>query len=136
MLAFGALSMLPDADVIAFVLRIPYADQFGHRGASHSIVFALLCGALGWAVRDRRLGLFIFAVVVSHPVLDMLTNGGLGCALLWPVTSERFFWPLHPLPVAPIGTGMLSARGLFVVATELFVFSPLVIWALLRREPK
>ncbi len=33
-------AMLPDADVIAFALHIPYADAFGHRGASHSLLFA------------------------------------------------------------------------------------------------
>jgi inner membrane protein len=33
-------SMLPDADVLAFALHIPYADAFGHRGASHSLLFA------------------------------------------------------------------------------------------------
>lgn len=133
MLAFSALSMLPDADVIAFVFRIPYADPFGHRGASHSIVFAMLCGMIAWLVRrDRRLALFTFVVVLTHPLLDMLTDGGLGCALLWPVTSSRYFWPIQPIPVAPIGAGMLSARGLLVVVTELVVFSPFVIWALLR----
>lgn len=33
-------AMLPDADVLAFALHIPYADAFGHRGASHSLMFA------------------------------------------------------------------------------------------------
>ena len=33
-------AMLPDADVLAFALHIPYADAFGHRGASHSLLFA------------------------------------------------------------------------------------------------
>lgn len=133
MLAFSAVSMLPDADVIAFVFHIPYANQFGHRGASHSIVFAVLCGVIAWLLRrDRRLAMFTFVVVLTHPLLDMLTDGGLGCALLWPVTSARYFWPVQPIPVAPIGAGMLSARGLMVVVTELALFSPLVIWALLR----
>jgi inner membrane protein len=34
----------PDFDVIAFRFGIAYADDFGHRGASHSIVFAILLG--------------------------------------------------------------------------------------------
>ena len=38
-------AVLPDADVIAFKLGIEYAHVFGHRGASHSLVFALVCGA-------------------------------------------------------------------------------------------
>ncbi|MEN5273352.1 metal-dependent hydrolase [Stenotrophomonas lactitubi] len=39
-------SMLPDADVLAFALHIPYADAFGHRGASHSLLFAGVLAAL------------------------------------------------------------------------------------------
>lgn len=41
LLAAGVVAaMLPDADVLAFALHIPYADAFGHRGASHSLMFA------------------------------------------------------------------------------------------------
>ncbi|WP_295382366.1 metal-dependent hydrolase [uncultured Stenotrophomonas sp.] len=41
LLAAGVVAaMLPDADVLAFALHIPYADAFGHRGASHSLLFA------------------------------------------------------------------------------------------------
>lgn len=39
-------AMLPDADVLAFALHIPYADAFGHRGASHSLLFACVLAAL------------------------------------------------------------------------------------------
>jgi len=42
-------AMLPDADVLAFALHIPYADAFGHRGASHSLLFAGLLAALAAA---------------------------------------------------------------------------------------
>ena len=46
MIALSILSMLPDLDVIAFRLGIPYAAPFGHRGASHSLCAALLVGAM------------------------------------------------------------------------------------------
>jgi inner membrane protein len=135
MAAFSALSMLPDADVIAFVFHIPYAHPFGHRGASHSIAFAALCGLAAFLVRrDRRLALFTFVVVLTHPLLDMLTDGGLGCALFWPFSNERLFWPVQPIPVAPIGHGMLSRRGLYVVVVELAAFLPLAIFALWPRK--
>ncbi|WP_032968612.1 metal-dependent hydrolase, partial [Stenotrophomonas maltophilia] len=39
-------AMLPDADVLAFALHIPYADAFGHRGASHSLLFACVLATL------------------------------------------------------------------------------------------
>jgi inner membrane protein len=50
MIRFSALSLLPDIDAIAFVLRIPYEAPWGHRGATHSPVFALLVAALFTAI--------------------------------------------------------------------------------------
>ena len=76
--AFVAASLLPDADVIAFLFGIPYADPFGHRGASHSLAFAAAVGLAAAAVsaarggRWARLGLLTAAVVASHPLLDAL----------------------------------------------------------------
>jgi len=50
LLAAGVVAaMLPDADVLAFALHIPYADAFGHRGASHSLLFAGVLAALAAA---------------------------------------------------------------------------------------
>src|SRR6476646_8975007 len=103
MFAFSVLSMLPDADVIGFPLGVSYDEPWGHRGATHSIVFALLLAlvALGLTVALElpRLKTFLFAaaVAVSHGLLDTLTRGGLGCALLWPFSDERFFSPIRPL---------------------------------------
>lgn len=130
MLAFSALSMLPDADVIAFVLRIPYEAPFGHRGATHSIAFAALCAVVPLVLRQWRAAALVFGLVLSHPLLDMLTDGGLGCAIFFPISSKRFFWPVQPIPVAPIGAGMLSRRGLWVVLVESVLFLPFVLYAL------
>ena len=125
-----ALSFFPDADVLAFAFGIPYSAPWGHRGASHSPVFAAGCALLlVLAVpRLRRLdlGLLVFAVMASHGVLDAFTDGGLGIAFLWPFSHERFFAPWQPIPVAPIGAGLLSARGLQVVMMELLLFLPLL----------
>lgn len=129
-LAYSALSMLPDADVIAFVFRIPYAHPFGHRGASHSIAFAVLVGLAAWALsRSRRTAFLVALTVATHPLLDALTDGGLGCALLWPFSNERFFAPVTPLPVAPIGARLASPRGLWVLFVELVAFLPLWVFA-------
>lgn len=128
--AFSALSLVPDLDVIAFRFGVPYAAPFGHRGATHSFAFALLAGALVWLlVRERRAALLAALVVASHPLLDALTDGGLGVALLWPLDDARHFAPWRPLPVAPLGLGMLSPRGLFVVAVEAVFFAPLWLYA-------
>lgn len=140
---FSVLALLPDADAVGFRFGVRYADEWGHRGASHSLFFATLAAAtlaafIGRAAgsRSRRLFLFAWGALVSHGVLDALTDGGLGAALLWPWSTRRFFFPVQPLPVAPIGLGMLSSRGLFVLGAEALAFSPLLLYALWpRRRP-
>jgi inner membrane protein len=44
MALFSALSMLPDADVLAFSFGIPYGAEWGHRGAFHSVAVGLVLG--------------------------------------------------------------------------------------------
>lgn len=134
--AFSTFSLMPDLDVLAFRFGIPYSAPFGHRGATHSIAFALLVGVFGWLLtRSWRSTLAVTVVVLSHPLLDALTDGGLGVALFWPLTNHRYFFPWNPLPVAPIGRGMLSLRGLYVLAVESLVFAPLLFLPLPRRKP-
>jgi inner membrane protein len=137
---YAALALLPDADVIGFALGVRYADPWGHRGATHSLLFALLVALLVAGVARAlrgpalRTGLLALLAVGSHGLLDTFTDGGLGAALLWPFRETRYFAPWHPLPVAPIGAGMLSSRGLYVLAVELVAFLPLWTVALLPRR--
>jgi membrane-bound metal-dependent hydrolase YbcI (DUF457 family) len=77
----------------------------------------------------RRVAVFAVAVLASHGLLDTLTDGGLGCALFWPVDLTRYFAPWRPIPVAPIGLAFLSPYGLMVSATELVLFAPLLLYA-------
>jgi inner membrane protein len=133
---WSGLSLLPDADVFGFRLGVRYEEPWGHRGATHSLAFALgvACLVLVIAKAARlppvRTALIALAVVASHALLDTLTDGGLGCALLWPFSDERFFAPWTPLPVAPIGRAFLSAEGLRVAGVELLVLSPVLAYAL------
>jgi inner membrane protein len=136
MAKWSALSLLPDADVIGFSLGVEYGDPWGHRGATHSLVFAVVVGMTIGLVASRfrrplsRTALVAGAVLASHPLLDVLTNGGLGCALLWPFDLTRYFAPWNPLPVAPIGLAFLSPYGLGVALVELVIFSPIAAYAL------
>ena len=147
MVAFSALSLAPDLDVIAFRIGIPYSAPWGHRGAAHSIFIALVLATVATLATPlladpvdagptrRRLWLLCAVVATSHGLLDTLTDGGLGIALLWPLSNHRYFAPWTPIPVAPIGARLLSGRGLWVVLTEAVQFSPLLVWAMwpLRR---
>ncbi len=122
--AGAILAMLPDADVIGFKLGIAYADAWGHRGATHSLVFAALIGAILTALirTEKRLIAFAFLALstASHGLLDMATSGGLGVALLWPFEVTRHFWDWTPIRVSPIGLrNFLSERGVVTILSEL-----------------
>lgn len=123
--AGACAAMLPDLDVVAFRFGVAYADAFGHRGASHSLLFAAAVGAIGlpgarW-LRSRAVpaATWLFACAASHPLLDALTNGGLGVALFWPWHEARMFAPWRPVEVSPFGAHFFSARGLAVLWSEL-----------------
>lgn len=136
LLAAGlTVSILPDADVLAFRLGIAYADSFGHRGASHSLAFAILMGLVAsmFATHLRVTRSVAFAYVAlstaSHGFLDMLTNGGLGVALLWPASSERYFFPWQVIEVSPLSIRrFVGPRGLEVLQSELvWVWLPSIV---------
>jgi len=122
------VSILPDLDVIAFRLGIAYSNQLGHRGFSHSLLFAFLLAALtavfASRLRSTRVTAFAFvlAAAASHGLLDMLTTGGLGIALLWPFSEQRFFFPAQVIRVSP-----LSIRRFFGPA-GMAVFTSELLW--------
>src|ERR1041385_1584082 len=138
-------ALLPDADVIGFALGIEYGDLLGHRGLSHSLLFAGLWSlvVVWWDYRTANrysrqwwamLGLVSMATA-SHGVLDAMTNGGLGVAFLSPFDTSRFFFPWRPINVSPIGVGrFFSERGAAVILSELlYVWLPLsAIWVIVR----
>ena len=129
-------SMLPDADVVGFAFGIRYSDMFGHRGFSHSILFAIIVGCLvslsAFREKRDRLMLYFTLITLSHPLLDMLTDGGLGVALFAPFSAKRYFFPWRPIEVSPIGAGFFSSRGLEVFASELiWVWLPSLAVALI-----
>jgi inner membrane protein len=122
-------SILPDFDVIGFSLGLPYGDFWGHRGLTHSILFALVVGSIagialgGRATQKFWNGVLLFVITASHGVLDAMTNGGLGVAFFSPFDTTRYFFSWRPIQVSPIGAGFLSARGLDVLMSE-----ALIVW--------
>jgi inner membrane protein len=134
----AALSMLPDADVIGFKLGIAYADQLGHRGASHALLVAAAVAGLVTAFfrppNWKLVYAFLFVSMASHGILDAFTSGGLGPALFWPFDDARYFAPVTPIRVSPIGMGFFSARGVVVILSELlWVWLPAAITAIMLR---
>ena len=127
LLAGAACSVIPDLDVIGFRFGIRYSDVLGHRGLTHSILFALALGALlSFTLFRHNQGgpwvafIFLFLSTLSHTLLDMLTNGGLGVALFAPFSNERYFFPWRPIEVSPIGVGsFFSEWGKLVILSEL-----------------
>ena len=121
-------AIIPDADVVSFAFGVPYGSMFGHRGFTHSILFAVLFGGfvaflahkfLNTGISFVKLFIFFSLVTFSHPLLDMLTDGGLGVGLFAPFSSERFFLPWRPIEVSPIGVRFFSERGLDVIFSEI-----------------
>lgn len=129
--------MLPDADVIGLRVGVPYGDMLGHRGLTHSLIFACLVGlaaaALFWVgVRPRERFLIALSIAVataSHGILDAFTDGGRGVAFFSPFDTTRYFFPVTPIKVAPLGAqAFFSQRGLSVLASELaWVWCPTLL---------
>jgi inner membrane protein len=141
MAGFGALAMLPDADVVPVALGLPDVGLFGHRGLTHSLLFALVV-AVGAALAAKRLGwrplytgFFVFLAVGSHGPLDALTYDSRGVPLLWPIYGAPIASPWRPIPVAPTGLAFMSARGLEVALVELIYFLPMLLLSLWPRRP-
>src|SRR5215510_2893467 len=122
-----ACAIAPDFDAIGFWLGLPYESFWGHRGFTHSMVFALLLSWIcaNWishssAVSRGRLWSVYFMAVLSHGVLDAMTDGGLGVAFFSPLDQTRYFLPWRPILVSPIGIArFFSPRGVAVLCSEI-----------------
>ena len=132
---------LPDLDSIGFRFGIAYGDMLGHRGLTHSLLFAGVLGAAIVAlafpsgagpISRSQLWLYFFLATASHGVLDAMTNGGLGVAFFAPFDNSRYFFPFTPVAVSPISVrGFFTARGVRVLASELiWIWLPAIAFVL------
>lgn len=127
------VASLPDLD---FVPQLVTGLRF-HRGPSHSLLAALLVSSfLAWALhryqtyhcRHNPSGLpsygilfvFTFTLYASHLLLDLLTSGGSGLPLLWPLSTHQFSspWPLFP--------AVHHSRGLWDASHWVFIGAELI----------
>ena len=126
-IAASVCSVIPDVDVIGFQFGIQYSDMLGHRGFTHSISFAVALAALTTLTLFHNshgsqlvIFLYLFLSTLSHPMLDALTNGGLGVGFYAPFSNKRYFFPYRPIKVSPIEiSSFFSYRGFEVLLSEL-----------------
>ena len=126
-LLIGIVSaILPDVDVLAYKFGITAPDILGHRGLTHSILFALIWEILILFIFHQKekknyfiLFLFYFLCTASHGLFDAMTTGGDGITFLLPFTTERYFLPWQVIQVSPIGLeDFFSEWGLKVLVSE------------------
>jgi len=137
--AGAILAVVPDLDVAGRAFAISSDSLLGHRGISHSIGFAALMtmlAALAVKMPWRRSVPFLFLCALSHGVTDMLTDGGKGIALLWPMSDERMFASFRPVEVSPILLrGIENGKLPLVLLSELiWLIAPAILLALLVRS--
>ncbi|WP_020529482.1 metal-dependent hydrolase [Flexithrix dorotheae] len=122
-------AMFPDADVLGFQFGIAYSDFLGHRGFSHSLVFALIMAILIQRIFYKKVDFrskagitlifYFFICMASHGVLDAFTTGGLGVAFFAPFDNSRYFFPFRVIQVSPIGVkAFFTETGIKVLISE------------------
>ena len=128
--SMAILAILPDIDVIGFRFGIPYGDVFGHRGLTHSLVFAFFAALVWILVVFRSVTLFgpvwwrIFGLLclaaASHGLLDAFTDAGLGIGFFIPFDNTRYFFPWRPLATSPLSVAaFLNGPALRILVNEL-----------------
>lgn len=115
------LGTVPDLDVFVNPLLDSVQQLSFHRGPSHSILFALLAAPVfAWLfqrlhrsadVTFGRWSWFVFLCIVTHPLLDTLTN--YGTQLFWPFSDYPATWAtvgiIDPLYTLPLLAGVVVA---------------------------
>ena len=139
-IAGAVLAAVPDLDSIGFRFGIRYGDVLGHRGITHSLLFAAVLSAVVVAtifpsgagpVPRSQLWLYLFLATASHGVLDAMTNGGLGVAFFAPFDNTRYFFPFTPIQVSPINVrAFFGEWGARVLMSELvWIWIPSALFA-------
>lgn len=136
----GALvAIAPDLDVVGRLFDVPHTAPLGHRGISHSMLAALVLATLARFAVARERGMFtvvfLFLAAASHGLADMLTDGGKGIMLWWPLSDVRYAWVERPVEVSGIlGRSITNGRLPHILWTELiWLVAPALLLAILVR---
>jgi inner membrane protein len=114
-IAGAVCAALPDIDALGRPFgNLTYESAFGgHRGITHSLLFAALLGTVvtwaffrgpRWEGLRLRLSAYFAVATASHGFLDALSTIGDGVAFLAPVSFTRYAFSWQPLgDVGPRG---------------------------------
>jgi inner membrane protein len=121
----GLWAAAPDLDTWAMApFHVPRGSLFAHRGFFHSPFFlAIAAFTAAWLVRRGRdwpaAGALWACAAITHPLLDMLTDGGPGVMLLFPWSMDRIFFSWRPIRVSPLSILRFFDRAGEILASEL-----------------
>jgi inner membrane protein len=124
------LPIMPDLDVFS---TAAYGAPLGHRGITHSLVFALVLGTLAAGATFRRchvngwsLAALFCVIIASHGLLDALTKGGADIPFFWPFAGCYGNWGV--LPVSDIALDLPDPRYSRAIRGELlWVWLPMSV---------
>jgi len=145
-IAAAVVATVPDVDILLVGLCARYRGMWGHRGITHSLLFALFAAAAAtlWVrARDRTIpagSLFgpLLVAAASHGFLDAAMASGVGVAFLAPFSTARYTLLWRPIRVPPpVDNPLLNLGGIRVTTSEvlwLWVPTVAVLMAALRRE--
>lgn len=125
----GAVSgLIADIDEPNSVLgsKIPWISTtlnliLGHRGLTHTVIFALIVACLGWGLGPligltrRKCAFLTFLGVLSHVAIDSLTP--MGTQALWPLPA-RLAGPVHTGSVPELAVTCILTVVLWMSVTR------------------
>jgi inner membrane protein len=143
----GILAAIPDLDLAGRrLLGIRPGTVFAHRGFFHSPFFLILLAAALAGIVARLQARKVFVALwlvwagcmVTHPLMDAMTDGGRGVMLEIPFSRARMYLPWRPIHTPP-GSESLLSRALVLRPTEIpFCTAALIVgvFGWWRRKPK
>ena len=126
----AVLPIIPDLDVFS---TAAYGDAMGHRGLTHSLLFATVLGTAVAAatyrffrVRWWSLAILFFLIIASHGLLDAMTTGGEQVPFFWPLGVRYGYW--GPIPVSDIAFELPNPwRSRAIRAELLWIWLPMTV---------
>ncbi|NET29238.1 metal-dependent hydrolase [Okeania sp. SIO1I7] len=129
------VAIFPDFD---FLPQLITGERF-HRGITHTLIFAIGFSLIvGWLISYfrkssfKKILLFTFIIYSSHLLLDLLTAGGSGVQLLWPLTDTFFKSTISVFPAVHHSRGVFDLSHFIFIAWELsysvLIVSILWLW--------